>query len=97
MRNLRKTAKRKLSSQKCEGRESYEKEEKLVKKQKDRYKVEQIVEGGRVMRGIDKDAVVNRYNVKIAQIDQRVSDEEAVEKDRYNVMKCTGTRSHLVK
>jgi hypothetical protein len=35
------------------------------------------------MRGIDKDAVINRYNVKIAQIDQRVGDEEAVEKDRY--------------
>ena len=62
----------------------YEKSDKLVEKQeKDRYKVGQIVEGGRIMRAIDKDAVINRNNVKIAQKDQRVGDEEAVDKSRY--------------
>ena len=70
-----------------------EKNENLAEKQRDRYKVERIVEGGRVMRGIDKDAVGNRYNVKIAQIVQRDGDEEAVEKDRYE---CSGVHRDKV-
>ena len=60
---------------------TYEKNDRLVEKQeKDRYKVNRVVEGGRVMRTIDKEAVRNRYNVKIAQKNQRVGGVEAVEK-----------------
>jgi hypothetical protein len=35
------------------------------------------------MRGTDKEAVENRYNVRITQKVQRVGDEEAVEISRY--------------
>ena len=63
---------------------TYEKNNRLVEKQeKDRYKVDQVVEGGRVMRGIDKEAVRNRYNVKITQEIQRVGDKEAVDFNRH--------------
>jgi hypothetical protein len=62
----------------------YEKNERLVEKQEmDRYNVSQVVEGGRVMRGIDKEAVRNRYNVKITQEIQRVGDKEAVDFSRH--------------